>query len=105
VRNVEEVGLGWMQMQAASYADVWGAGRHVLGSNYFYYVKDPWGSYFEYSADIDHVAAETQWPASDHEPEDSLYLWLTPNTKSELLSLNSEIWGPLGGAEALSMAI
>lgn len=78
VRDVEEVGLGWMQMQAAGYTDVWGPGRHVLGSNYFCYVKDPWGSYFEYSADIDHVAAKTQWPAGDHDPEDSLYLWGPP---------------------------
>jgi len=29
---------------AAGYAEGWGVGRHVLGSNYFYYVRDPWGS-------------------------------------------------------------
>ena len=35
-----------------------GVGRHVLGSNYFYYVQDPWGSFAEYSYDIDFVPAD-----------------------------------------------
>jgi len=78
VRDAEEVGLGWMQMQDAGYGQVWGPGRHVLGSNHFCYVRDPWGSYFEYSAGIDHVSAGTAWPAGDHDPEDSLYLWGPP---------------------------
>ncbi|MES2755985.1 MAG: VOC family protein [Pseudomonadota bacterium] len=78
VASVEEVGLGWMQMQQAGYCKVWGPGRHVLGSNYFCYVQDPWGSWCEYSADMDYVGAGHQWPAADHAPEDSLYLWGPP---------------------------
>ena len=53
----------------------WGMGRHVLGSNYFRYVRDPWGSYAEYSFDIDFVEPGSNWPAADHPPEDSLYVW------------------------------
>jgi len=75
VPNVNTVGLGASQMAAAGYADGWGTGRHVLGSNYFHYVQDPWGSFCEYSADIDFVSAGTEWPAGDFAPEDSLYLW------------------------------
>lgn len=75
VPTVEDVGLGKMQMQAAGYVDGWGVGRHVLGSNHFHYVRDPWGSFCEYSADIDYVPPGTAWPAADHPPEDSLYLW------------------------------
>lgn len=75
VPTVDEVGLGKMQMAHAGYKEGWGVGRHVLGSNYFQYVRDPWGSYWEYSADIDYVGAGTEWPRGNHPPEDSLYLW------------------------------
>lgn len=75
VDNVNMVGEGASQMAAAGYTKGWGTGRHVLGSNYFHYVEDPWGSFCEYSADIDFVSAGSQWPAGDYDPEDSLYLW------------------------------
>lgn len=73
--SIDEVGEGSEQMRNAGYADGWGVGRHVLGSNYFYYVKDPWGSFAEYSADIDFIAADQAWQAGDYAPEDSFYLW------------------------------
>lgn len=73
--NLDEVGRGGERMRLAGYTQGWGTGRHVLGSNYFHYVRDPWGSYSEYSADIDYVPAGTVWPAGNYPPEDSLYLW------------------------------
>ena len=75
VKDVDEVGLGAAQMEAAGYAEGWGTGRHVLGSNYFNYVRDPWGSFAEYSAHIDFIEAGHKWPSGDHPPEDSLYQW------------------------------
>ena len=75
VESVDVVGEGAAQMAAAGYVKGWGTGRHVLGSNYFHYVEDPWGSFCEYSADIDFVSAGRAWPAGDFPPEDSLYLW------------------------------
>ncbi|MGS0625831.1 VOC family protein [Ralstonia sp. VS2407] len=78
VDNVNLVGEGASQMAAAGYTKGWGTGRHVLGSNYFHYVEDPWGSFCEYSADIDFVSADHLWPAGDFPPEDSLYLWGPP---------------------------
>lgn len=78
VGAVTEVGQGAAQMEAAGYSRGWGLGRHVLGSNYFYYVRDPWGSYAEYSADMDFVPAGTDWPAGDHPGEDSFYQWGPP---------------------------
>ena len=75
VCSFDEVGAGAQQMVQAGYARGWGIGRHVLGSNYFRYVRDPWGSYAEYSYDIDFVAAGNTWPAADHPGEDSLYVW------------------------------
>ena len=53
----------------------WGLGRHVLGSNFFHYVCDPWGSFSEYSAGIDYVPADCDWNGGDHAPEDSFYVW------------------------------
>lgn len=75
VGSVEEVGCGSEQMRNAGWGKGWGVGRHVLGSNYFNYVRDPWGSYCEYSFDIDFVAPDLDWPAADHPPQDSLYVW------------------------------
>lgn len=76
VGSVQEVGLGSAQMMRAGYTKGWGVGRHVLGANYFYYATDPWGSHAEYSADIDFIPADCDWPAEpNHAPEDSFYLW------------------------------
>jgi catechol 2,3-dioxygenase-like lactoylglutathione lyase family enzyme len=75
VPSIDAVGLGTQQMIQAGYEKGWGIGRHVLGSNYFRYVEDPWGSYAEYSYDIDFVVPGALWPAADHPGEDSLYVW------------------------------
>lgn len=84
VGSVQEVGLGSAQMMRAGYKQGWGVGRHVLGGNYFYYARDPWGSYWEYSADIDYIPVECDWPAAQHAPEDSFYLW-GPDIPPELV--------------------
>lgn len=75
VPSIDDVGIGSQQMAAAGYSEGWGIGRHVLGSNYFRYVRDPWGSYAEYSYDIDFIAANQEWPADDYPPENALYVW------------------------------
>lgn len=78
VGSIDDVGNGGEQMRAAGHDKGWGVGRHVLGSNYFYYVRDPWGSYAEYSHDIDFVPHDLEWPTADHPPHDSLYVWGPP---------------------------
>ncbi|WP_158936228.1 VOC family protein [Burkholderia sp. S171] len=75
VPTIEEVGLGAMHMAACGYKKGWGVGRHVLGSNYFFYVADPWGSFSEYSAEMDFIPASLDWHPLDHPAEDSSYLW------------------------------
>src|SRR5262249_6107185 len=75
VGSVNDVGFGSENMKDLGYKTGWGVGRHVLGSNYFYYVQDPWGSFAEYSYDIDFIPANLDWKAGDHPPEDSFYLW------------------------------
>jgi catechol 2,3-dioxygenase-like lactoylglutathione lyase family enzyme len=92
VASFQDVGLGSAQMFRAGYKEGWGVGRHVLGGNYFYYARDPWGSYAEFSADIDYIPADCDWPAAQHAPEDSFYLW-GPDVPPELVS-NLEPGGP-----------
>lgn len=75
VGAVDEIGAGAMHMLGKGYDQGWGLGRHVLGSNFFHYVRDPWGSYSEYSADIDYVPVDKDWPSGDFPAEDSFYAW------------------------------
>jgi catechol 2,3-dioxygenase-like lactoylglutathione lyase family enzyme len=75
VGSINDIGKGAMQMADKGFEKGWGLGRHVLGSNYFHYVRDPWGSYSEYSSDIDYIPSTSDWEAGDYPPEDSIYLW------------------------------
>jgi catechol 2,3-dioxygenase-like lactoylglutathione lyase family enzyme len=78
VASLDDVGLGMQQMIDRGYPDGWGVGRHVIGSNYFRYVRDPWGSFAEYSYDIDFIPADVDWEAADHPADDSFYVWGPP---------------------------
>lgn len=73
--GINEIGKGAMQMAYKGYTRGWGMGRHVLGSNYFHYVRDPWGSYWEYSADFVYIPADLDWQAWNFPPEHSVFLW------------------------------
>jgi catechol 2,3-dioxygenase-like lactoylglutathione lyase family enzyme len=75
VGSINAIGVGAMHMAGCGFTQGWGFGRHVIGSNYFHYVRDPWGSYSEYSADIDYVPVDQDWEAKDHGDEDALSLW------------------------------
>lgn len=75
VASIHDIGLGAMHMADRGWTQGWGLGRHVLGSNYFHYVRDPWGSLCEYSADIDYIPADFDWRAADNPPEDGFFVW------------------------------
>jgi len=47
----------------------------VIGSNYFAYIQDPWGSFAEFSYDIDFIPADVEWKPGDYPAEDSFYVW------------------------------
>ena len=80
--SIDQIGIGAMQMADKGFDKGWGLGRHVLGSNYFHYVRDPWGSYSEYSSDIDYVSADHDWEAGDFPAEDAFYIW-GPNAPAD----------------------
>lgn len=75
VPKIDDIGLGAQTMADSGFSKGWGLGRHVLGSNYFHYIQDPWGSFCEYSCDIDYIPKTKDWEAGDFAPEDSFYLW------------------------------
>lgn len=102
VGSLDEVGEGSEQMRAAGFTEGWGVGRHVLGSNYFYYARDPWGSFAEYSFDIDFVPAATDWVAGDYAPEDSFYLWGPAVPEWFVLNTEHSEQAPLPSVEAKS---
>ncbi|MBJ9984782.1 VOC family protein [Acinetobacter sp. S40] len=75
VSSPDEVGLGGQRMQEKGHQKGWGFGRHSIGSNFFYYVADPWGSYVEYYADMDYIQNSNEWRAKNWPQEDALHSW------------------------------
>jgi catechol 2,3-dioxygenase-like lactoylglutathione lyase family enzyme len=78
VESPDDIGLGARTVLEAGYGDGWGFGRHVIGSNFFHYLRDPWMSMAEYFCDIDQIPADGSWRAQDHPAEDALYRWGPP---------------------------
>src|SRR5439155_5969717 len=63
VGSIDEIALGATRMRDAGWQQGWGLGRHVIGSNYFYYTLDPWGSFVEYYHDLDYIPEQCAWVA------------------------------------------
>jgi catechol 2,3-dioxygenase-like lactoylglutathione lyase family enzyme len=75
VGSIDEIGMGAATVLGAGFRNGWGFGRHVIGSNFFHYVRDPWNSLAEYFCDIDQIPADGSWRPRDYPPEDALYRW------------------------------
>lgn len=41
----------------------WGFGRHFIGSNYYWYLRDPAGSFLELYSDLDMIDDDDEWEA------------------------------------------
>ena len=39
----------------------WGFGRHYIGSNYYWYLRDPAGSFLELYSDMDVIDDDEEW--------------------------------------------
>jgi catechol 2,3-dioxygenase len=78
VGSVDEIAMGAVHMAERGWQPGWGLGRHVIGSNFFYYLRDPWGSFGEYYFDLDYIPEGCAWEPRDFPPEDSLYVWGPP---------------------------
>ena len=60
--DVDAVGRAAAAMVAADPArHVWGLGRHGIGSNFFWYLRDPAGNFAEYTSDLDVIVDDEAW--------------------------------------------
>ena len=75
VSDPDEVGRGGRALVQKACRGDWGLGRHTIGSNFFHYIQDPWGSWFEYYSDMDHIDDYTLWTPTNYDMADSLANW------------------------------
>ncbi len=77
VDDVDEVGRGATRMlEGHPERHVWGLGRHFLGSNFFWYLRDPAGNFSEYYSDMDAITDDQLWTPGTWEPSlRALYAW------------------------------
>jgi catechol 2,3-dioxygenase-like lactoylglutathione lyase family enzyme len=78
VRDPDDVGRGGRALLAKAGRGDWGFGRHTIGSNFFHYIQDPWGSWFEYYSDMDYIDEYSAWSPTNYELSDSLDNWGPP---------------------------
>lgn len=91
VTDPDEVGRGGRTLVEKTGRGDWGFGRHTVGSNFFHYIQDPWGSWFEYYSDMDHIDDYAMWTPTNYAPEDSLASW-GPKLPSDFIR-NYEVEG------------
>lgn len=76
VGDIDEIEIGAQTLLRAGYRDGFGLGRHVGGSNYFHYIRDPWNSLVEYFWDIDIIPEDDSgWVALDVTPQEITMVW------------------------------
>lgn len=73
--NVDELNLNALRMIDKGHSSNWGFGRHVVGSNFFHYLRDPWNGLIEFFSDIDYIPADYDWEARDWPEERAFSLW------------------------------
>jgi catechol 2,3-dioxygenase-like lactoylglutathione lyase family enzyme len=78
VGDPDQVGRNGRALIEKSGKGDWGFGRHTIGSNFFHYIQDPWGSWFEYYSDMDFIDDYALWTPTDYGMEDSLANWGPP---------------------------
>lgn len=85
VADVDEVGRGAAQMlEGHPERHVWGLGRHHVGSNFFWYLKDPAGNFSEYYSDTDCILDDQLWTPGTFEGALGMYNWGGPPPPSFL---------------------
>jgi catechol 2,3-dioxygenase-like lactoylglutathione lyase family enzyme len=77
--DVDAVGAAAGAMVAADpQRHAWGLGRHAIGSNYFWYLRDPAGNFAEYTSDLDVIADDEAWRVATSLPVAGLASWGPP---------------------------
>jgi catechol-2,3-dioxygenase len=79
VADVDEIGRGAKAMlDVDPTRHTWGLGRHFVGSNFFWYLRDPAGNFAEYYADMDVIVDDQLWQPGVFGDERALYAWGPP---------------------------
>jgi catechol 2,3-dioxygenase-like lactoylglutathione lyase family enzyme len=79
VGDFNEVMMGGRRLTEKGWKTYVGPGRHVLGSNYFWYFKTPCGGSLELACDMDYVTDD--WEAKEWEySTDVIAAWCTSYT-------------------------
>lgn len=79
VDDVDEIGRGAHRMlEGHPERHVWGLGRHHIGSNFFWYLKDPAGNFSEYYSDLDCIVDDALWKPEVFTDMRALYNWGPP---------------------------
>ncbi len=77
--DVDAVGAAAGAMLAADpKRHAWGLGRHAIGSNYFWYLRDPAGNFAEYSSDLDVIVDQEAWRVASSIAVAGLSSWGPP---------------------------
>jgi catechol 2,3-dioxygenase-like lactoylglutathione lyase family enzyme len=74
VPSIDAIALSADRMRVQGRPAGWGLGRHTIGSNFFHYNHDPWGSWIEWFSDIDQI--DDCWVAGDWDVPP--HLWGAP---------------------------
>jgi catechol 2,3-dioxygenase-like lactoylglutathione lyase family enzyme len=82
-----EVLLAGTRFEAKGYQSFWGPGRHLFGSNWFWYFNSPLGCHVEYDADMD--LHDDSWAAREAP--------ISADTSQLFLFARRDKWSP-GGA-------
>ena len=79
VADVDEIGRAAAQLvEGRPERHVWGLGRHGIGSNYFWYLRDPAGNFAEYYSDLDVIENDDAWRAQAAGGAHPLAAWGPP---------------------------
>ena len=83
VPSIDAIAFGADRMRSRGREAGWGLGRHTIGSNFFHYNPDPWGSWIEWFSDIDQI--DDSWVARDWDVPP--HLWGAPPPQTFLANV------------------
>jgi catechol-2,3-dioxygenase len=84
--DVDDVGRGASHVVAKDPArHAWGLGRHIVGGNFFWYLRDPAGNYAEYYSDLDIISEELRWEERTWSARESVAAWAPPHPRNFFL--------------------
>jgi catechol 2,3-dioxygenase-like lactoylglutathione lyase family enzyme len=85
VRDFDEIVLGGKYMKEHGWEAATPAGRHILGSNLFWYFRNPCGGRTEYFADMDLM--DDDWKPRVWEQHPGFAIWLMEKADSPEFAL------------------